>query len=469
MFQSFRYFLGVFILMFIGTSSLSAQDVDIQLGQKLFRANCNQCHAKDMKSNSTGPALGPSTAAWAEYPKEDLYAWVRNSQELIANGHPRAVELWNAYKPTVMTPNPNLTDSDIESIFAYIDGVFTGAIGGPPAGAAGASDVAAESGSGFNQTYLILGVVFVLLMMVFILWNILGKLREVEAAQEGGTYQRSSLRDLFTSKAAIGLYVLAIIICGSYFTVNRAVDLNRQQDYQPEQPIKFSHQTHAGLHQIDCQYCHDGARRSKHSVIPATNTCMNCHQAIKKGSTYGTGEITKIYASIGYDPLKDSYIENYEDLSQDSVKAIFTAWIEDQYVADQGSLDAKGEKLVQEQWEEIVASLTTDVKTKVQGPIPWIRIHNLPDHVFFSHEQHVSAGGVACQTCHGAIEEMEVVKQHSPLSMGWCVNCHRETQVDFNNEYYKSYTHYHEEIKAGTRGGVTVEDIGGTECQKCHY
>ncbi|GAA5220483.1 c-type cytochrome [Membranihabitans marinus] len=458
------------MFLLLGAMTSTAQDVDIQLGQKLFRANCNSCHNKDMKSDLTGPALGPSIEAWSEFPREDLYAWVRNSQELIANGHPRAVELWNAYKPTVMTPNPNLTESDIESIFAYIDGVYSGAIGGPPAGAAAAAGAeTASSGSGVNRTYLVFGVVFVLLILVFILWNILGKLREVEASQDGVDYQKSTLKELFTSKSAIGLYVLAIIICGSYFTVNRAVDLNRQQDYQPEQPIKFSHETHAGLHKIDCQYCHDGARRSKHSVIPATSTCMNCHKAIRKGSTYGTAEITKIYASIGYDPLKDAYIEDYEDLSQDSVKAIFTAWIEDQYVADQGSMDSKGEKLVQQQWNDIVSSLTTDVKPNVQGAIPWVRIHNLPDHVYFSHEQHVSAGGVACQTCHGAIEEMEVVKQHSPLSMGWCINCHRETQVDFNNEYYKVYTHYHEEIKAGTRGGVTVEDIGGTECQKCHY
>ncbi|WP_236974961.1 cytochrome c3 family protein [Membranihabitans maritimus] len=468
MFQSFRYILGVFLCMTFALSPLAAQEGDVDLGAKLFRANCNQCHNKDMKSDLTGPALGPGLEAWADYPKEDLYDWIRNSQELISQGHPRAVEIWNEYKPTVMTPNPNLTDTDMEALIAYIDGVYSGAIGGPPAGAAAAAteDQAADSS---NATYLVLGILFVLVLLVFILWNILGRLKEVSAAQEGEEYQKSSLRDLFSSKSAIGLYVLLIIISGGYFTVNRAVDLNRQEDYQPDQPIKFSHKTHAGLHQIDCQYCHDGARRSKHSVIPATNTCMNCHKAIRKGSTYGTAEITKIYASIGYDPMNDVYIEDYGDLSQDSVKAIYTAWIEDQYVTDQGQMDARGEQVVQEQWEGIVNALTTEVKPQVQGPIPWVRIHNLPDHVYFSHEQHVMAGGVACQSCHGAVEEMDVVEQHSPLSMGWCINCHRETQVNFNNEYYEIYTHYHDEIKSGTRSGVTVEDIGGTECQKCHY
>jgi hypothetical protein len=150
---------------------------------------------------------------------------------------------------------------------------------------------------------------------------------------------------------------------------------------------------------------------------------MNCHKAIDKyddgplwNGADGTAEINKIYKKIGWDAEKRRF--------------------------DQ---DAKTEN------------------------IEWVRIHNLPDHVYFNHAQHVTAGKVECQTCHGPVEEMDVLKQHAPLSMGWCVNCHRETEIQFDNEYYEHYEQIHEELSSGERKSVTVSDIGGTECQKCHY
>ena len=139
---------------------------------------------------------------------------------------------------------------------------------------------------------------------------------------------------------------------------------------------------------------------------------------------------------------------------------------------EKGTLDRKGEKLIEDQWKGIVAALTNPENgdNKIYGPIEWVRIHNLADHAYFNHAQHVSVGQLECQTCHGKVEEMEVLYQASPLSMGWCINCHRQTEVKFaDNEYYKSYTRYHEEIQKGQRDKVTVEDIGGLECQKCHY
>ena len=133
-------------------------------------------------------------------------------------------------------------------------------------------------------------------------------------------------------------------------------------------------------------------------------------------------------------------------------------------------LDTEGERVVEEQWDNLVASLTNDQKKKIQGPIEWERIHNLPDHVYFNHSQHVSVGKLECQQCHGTVEEMEVLQQHAPLSMGWCINCHRQTEVQFvGNDYYNSYKNYHEELASGKRDKVTVDEIGGLECQKCHY
>jgi hypothetical protein len=138
-------------------------------------------------------------------------------------------------------------------------------------------------------------------------------------------------------------------------------------------------------------------------------------------------------------------------------------------------LDEDGEEVVAEQWKGILNALTHQngegmgLDDKIQGPINWTRIHNLPDHVYFNHAQHVTVGKQECQTCHGPVEEMKLLAQYAPLSMGWCVNCHRETKVDFGNEYYASFKNMHEEMKEGKRNGVTVEDIGGIECQKCHY
>ena len=301
--------------------------------------------------------------------------------------------------------------------------------------------------------------------------RIVSNLSYINKVRAGDTLaRRKTLVDILTGKGVIAFVLFALVVLGGYTTVNNAISLGRQQGYAPEQPIKFSHATHAGLQQIDCQYCHDGARRSKHSVIPAANTCMNCHRAVKVGSQYGTGELTKIFASIGYDPSTDTYIENYEEMSEKDIEKVYKKWIADNYIQETGAFDAKGEELIETQWEEIKSSLTNETKPQIQGPIEWVRIHNLPDHVYFNHAQHVTVGKVECQNCHGAVEEMEVVQQASPLSMGWCVNCHRQTEVQFqDNEYYKSFSNYHEEIANGERSKVTVEEIGGIECQKCHY
>ena len=446
--------------------SLNAQEVDLAEGETLFKNYCASCHNKNMRDNLTGPALGEAENNWADYPREELYLWIRNSQLMISEGHPRAVELWNEWKPTVMTSFPALTDAQIENILGYISDVYNRV------------DVTLTPGVGSptqqeapDNTWLFVGIFAVLAVLAVVLARIISNLNYMAKVNEGGTPPaRKTLVEILTSRGVIGFVLFLLIVLGLFSTVDSAINLGRQQGYEPTQPIKFSHATHAGLHQIDCQYCHDGARRSKHSVIPAANTCMNCHRAIKKGSEYGTAELTKIYASIGYDPSADKYIEDYESMSESEIKEIYEKWITDQYIVDNGGLDAEGEYQIEQQWKGIVESLTNPTKKQIQGPIEWVRIHNLPDHVYFNHAQHVTVGEVECQTCHGKVEEMEVVAQHSPLSMGWCVNCHRQTDVKFaGNEYYDTYELYHDELANGNRTSVKVEEIGGLECQKCHY
>ncbi len=237
----------------------------------------------------------------------------------------------------------------------------------------------------------------------------------------------------FKNKVYIAMLALVFFAVAGYYFSKAAIGFGRQKDYQPEQPIFYSHKVHAGINQINCQYCHSSVTESKHASIPSVNVCMNCHKAI---NTYegpqlyteegkeinGTAEIAKLYAAAGFDPKNSA------------------------------------------KWNASMAK-----------PIEWVKIHNLPDHVYFNHSQHVKAGKVQCQSCHGEITAMDEVKQVSELSMGWCVNCHRETKVDFNytdstgNKFYSIYEKFHNDIKNHKMDSVTVEKIGGLECQKCHY
>ncbi len=465
--------IGILSLLLSIAFSFSAQAQDeaaIKEGKQLFQNNCGSCHNKNMKDNMTGPALGGVEERWAAYPREDLYSWIRNSQAQINAGHPRAVELWNAYKPNIMTSFPQLTDAQIDNILAYVNCTVAGNCPGAPVITTTGPQTPVEKP---DNTGLFIILALILAFLAVVLARIVSNLNYMIKVREGNApARRQTLVELLTSKTVVAFVIFALVVLGGYTTVNRAIKLGRQQGYAPEQPIKFSHATHAGLQKIDCQYCHDGARRSKQSVIPAANTCMNCHKAVKVGSQYGTAELTKIYASIGFDPSTDKYIEGYDKMSKSEIETIYKKWISDTYIKDKGTLDATGERAIETQWNGIVAALTNEESgdDKIYGPIEWVRIHNLPDHAYFNHSQHVSVGKVACQTCHGPVEEMEVVKQAMPLSMGWCINCHRQTEVKFaDNEYYKTYARYHEEIAKGQRSKVTVEEIGGLECQKCHY
>ena len=472
--------LALVALFILPATLASAQaeataEANLDEGKTLFRNYCATCHVADMKSDLTGPALGGVEERWADYPAEDLYSWIRNSQAMIQAGHPRAKELWEEWQPTVMNNFQQLTDQEIKNILGYIDGVYTGTYGAkPPTEGGGEGGAVTVQQAPSKYLYWILA--FVLAALAIILARIISNMNYMLKLKDGDTNaRRKSLVEILTSKGVIAFVLFALVVLGGYTTVNNAISLGRQQGYEPEQPIKFSHVTHAGLNQIDCQYCHDGARRSKHSVIPAANTCMNCHAAIKVGSNYGTAELTKIYASIGWDPNENTYIEDYENMGRDEIKQIYSRWIANSYTTLDDNLKERGmdiEEVVDQQWEGIVSALTNKATgdNKIAGPIEWVRIHNMPDHVYFNHAQHVSVGKVECQTCHGPVEEMEEVYQYSPLSMGWCINCHRETEVQFEeNDYYKSYELYHEQIQAGERDKVTVEEVGGLECQKCHY
>ncbi len=386
----------------------SREDPVYQAGKATFMANCASCHHphKDL----TGPLLAGVSE---KYDTEWLYAWIKNSQALIKAGDPQAVKIFNEWNGTVMSAQ-NLTNVQIDEVLAYLD--VEKALGPPPAADGGGED--GPKGVPVTMTIFMGIMVIALLFILYALSRLTGTLNNLLREKMGKLIPKASPSGsgLFSKKMLAFISILALIFLG-YRTIENAQRLGRQQGYAPEQPIKFSHALHAGQNQIDCKYCHSGALKGKSAVIPSANVCMNCHKAVAEGPQYGKTEIQKIYDAVGWDPDKKQYIEGYKE-----------------------------------------------------KPIEWIRIHNLPDHAYFNHAQHVKAGGVECQTCHGEIQEMEVVEQHSSLGMGWCINCHRETEVQFKtNEYYQIYEKYHEDLKNGKIKKVTVEDIGGTECQKCHY
>ena len=379
----------------------------VKAGMALFKANCASCHAIDKKL--VGPAL---TGIWDRWENEEkLVAWVQNSSKFLATGDAYANKLFNDYNKSVMSSFPSLTAEQIKDITLYIKNP---AVAAPVAVVAQPVAGTSASASGSSNWYIWILVSF-LAILAFLLWSVSSKLDKAVKEKAGETVEEIPLgKKIFNRKTyKVLLFIGSILLVFNIF--NGAIDLGRSQGYAPDQPIKFSHALHVGQNKIECQYCHSSVEKSKHASIPGTQICMNCHKAVQQGPQYGTEEIAKIYTYSGWDPEQSKF-------------------------------------------------------TKAPKDIEWVKIHNLPDHVYFNHSQHVKVGGIKCQTCHGKVEEYEVMKQFAPLSMGWCINCHRQTEVKFaENKYYSVFQKYQDELKKGTKAKVTVEDIGGTECAKCHY
>jgi len=428
---AFKSFYLGFIFILTAFTSISAQDGDPVNGKKLFNTNCASCHKLDKKM--TGPALRNVETRLAEEQGLDrvwLNAWIRNSAALIKEGHPYAVKIWNEYNQTAMTAFPQLTDQDISDILAYTAApkkeIVDPCVANP--GGPGCDQPKEEVGSMSNNIILgALALLFALLAFALILVNkTLKRFAEEKNIDVPVTEERTPLWQAFIKNQFL-LLVTAIffLLASGYFVYGYLMQVGVNQDYEPVQPIHYSHRIHAGDNGIDCKYCHSSARVSKHSGIPSLNICMNCHKAI--------GEVAEATQQEGI----NGYGVNYNDEIQKLYKAVG--------------------------WDEAEQKYTGKSQ-----PVEWIRIHNLPDFAYFNHSQHVSVAGVECQTCHGPVEEMEIMYQHSPLTMGWCINCHRETNVKVKDNGY--YTKIHEELskKYGVEQ-LTAAQMGGLECGKCHY
>ncbi len=412
----------IFSLLSVSNNVLAGGDP--AKGKELFLNNCAACHNVTMKKDATGPALKGVEERWGD--EKRLHAWIRNNAALRASGDKYANEIFAKWNNVVMTNFTSFSDEDINNILAFVKQEADKPDAVPTAPGGAGAEVASDN----STLYALLTIILVALGLILLQVN--SNLKKLSDDKEG--IRAPEPVPFWRNKAYISVVIIALAIGAGVWVSSAAIGLGRQKNYQPEQPIYYSHKVHAGVNQINCLYCHGGAQESKHANIPSVNVCMNCHMGINeyKGEKIfredgtevdGTKEIQKLYAAAGYDPA------------------------------------------VSKKWDPSKAK-----------PIEWVKIHSLPDHVYFNHSQHVKAGQVQCQTCHGPITEMNEVYQFAELSMGWCINCHRETKVNFyddstkqGNKFYSMYERFHNELKSGKIDSVTVEKIGGTECQKCHY
>ena len=399
----------------------SATSADPAKGKELFNANCAACHKLDGKA--TGPELrgvaDKFEAAW-------LHKWIRNSSDLIKSGDAQAIKVFEDNNKIVMSSFPQWSDADIDNILAYTSEPKAEA---PKAAATAATEaVPGAASEGGISNNIILGalalVMVILIVMLFLVNQVLSKVAKANGIEVASKTPTTPIWKAFAKNQFLVLVTsIFLLLASAYFVYGYLMQVGVDQEYAPIQPIHFSHKIHAGDNEINCKYCHSAARVSKNAGIPSLNVCMNCHKSVSEvAETTATPEyskefydeqIQKLYTAVGWDSETQSY-------------------------------------------------------TGKSQPVKWVRIHNLPDFVYFNHSQHVTVAGIECQTCHGPVEGYEVQKQFAPLTMGWCIDCHRKTDVKMEGNAY--YAKIHEELskKYGV-DKLTAAQMGGLECGKCHY
>lgn len=414
-------------------AELDESKISVENGKTVFMAKCATCHSSEEGVIVTGPSLFEVEARWddAGIDRELLYLWVKNPTEAKNQGNAYINKLWDEWVPKAgaMTGQA-VSNEDVESILAYLaDPSSKG--GGPDIGGGCAPQELppAEGGVGMWM-WITLG------LLVVVIFSAAGVRRQLSLANrkkngedddEMPTYAAELKTMMWNNKKTVSVIILILVAFGlkdTWYTlkdigVYGGNDFNTGMNYRPEQPIDFSHNIHAGCNEIECVYCHSSAEKGKHAGIPSTNVCMNCHKFIKEGKREGSAdEIGKIYDAIGWNPETMAYGEEGD-------------------------------------------------------PIKWVKVHNLPDHVYFNHSQHVVVAGLDCQECHGPVEKMDVVEQVAPLTMGWCIQCHNETEVKHaDNGYYKEmHKRFSKDDlrKFLEDEKITAREMGGWECSKCHY
>jgi mono/diheme cytochrome c family protein len=401
-----KFITLVFVFAFIIFTS-NAQDIPtepgaIKAGETLFNANCRACHAVDRKL--VGPALAGVEGRAPSI--QWIIDFVHNSSRVIASGDEYAVKLYNEYNKTQMTAFTSLKDEDIMNILAYVkaESEKEPEVTPPPPGGQTAS---ADGVSSQYLNIILIGLVIILLLLLIILALLVSALKrfldEKELSEEDKEVVHSPINIGSVTRSPGFIFLVIFLVSALGF---KAV-INSLFSIGVQQGYAPK-QPIAFSHKIHAgQYEID---------------CNYCHVGVTKGKN----------ATI---PSVNICMNCHNQIKT-------------------GTLTGEGE----------IAKIVSAYENN--KPIEWVRIHNLPDLAYFNHAQHVNVGGVECQTCHGPIETMDVVKQHSLLTMGWCIDCHRKTDINSRgNAYYDKLIEFHQKGKVPLK----VEEIGGLECSKCHY
>lgn len=408
--SSCKFSLLILFLSFsaltVFSQEISTEASAISAGKQLFDANCKTCHRVDKKL--VGPALA---GVYDRAPSIDwIKSFVKNSAAVIASGEPYAVKLYNDFNKTQMTAFTSLKDEDIMNILAYVksEAEKPQTAAQPPGGGPGGPTPPQEQPQYLNL--VLIGMVIILILLVVILGFLISALKRFldqrTLTEEEREVVHSPITTASITRSRGFLFVVVFLVAALGF---KAV-IN-------------------GLYSIGVQqgYAPKQPIAFSHKIHAGQYEidCKYCHIGVMKGKS----------ATI---PSVNICMNCHNQIKS-------------------GTNTGEGEI------GKIVSAFNNN------KPIEWVRVHNLPDLAYFNHAQHVNVGGIECQTCHGPVQEMDVVRQYSLLTMGWCIDCHRKTDVNAQgNAYYDKLVEFHKQSK-GPNSKMKVEDIGGLECSKCHY
>ncbi|WP_341661973.1 c-type cytochrome [Blattabacterium cuenoti] len=435
-----RILFFIFIISFflIEEGKLKAEKGDVENGMELFKKNCTACHSIDLEKKMIGPALHGVTE---KRNRKWLHQWIKNNKSLRESGDKDALEIYKEYGNIEMNSFPQLSEQQIDDILSFIKNPDS--IKKKDHHEINHNNEDHENDKQEENQFLVKLIIFCFgilsLILLWILYRIQILIRLInEGETKVSSFRKKNFIINVLYKKILGndkkkWYLFScftgfFLLFGIYETWTFLMKIDVNKGYKPEQPIYFSHKIHSEINKIDCQYCHSSAKYGKVSGIPSVNVCMNCHITIheyngdylEKGKSRDeyNQEIQKIYKSIGWDPETRKY-------------------------------------------------------SKKIHPIQWVRIHNMPDFVYFDHSQHILTGekaikklkkvNLVCNACHGEVQKMDTVEMSNDFTMEWCISCHKNVGIDKKNQYYKEY------FPSKTNKKITVDMIGGTECAKCHY
>jgi mono/diheme cytochrome c family protein len=384
-------------------SVVSVKAQDTAEGEQIFKNNCSTCHAV-----TDEVVVGPGLKGVSQRrPIDWIVKWVHNPQAVIASGDKYAVDLYNKFNKAAMTPYPGYSEAQIKSVIAYIDAQAVAVVATPGTPNPTPGTPAEGSSNGGMMQYIMIALLAVMVLVLVALLSIVSSLTKLASVSpESAEAQSIPLLQRITENGKK-------LVSNSAFKTGAALLITLLIG-----KATLDSAYGIGMHQ---GYAPEQPIEFSHKLHAGQYeiNCNYCHTGVYKGKG----------ANI---PSANICMNCHNAIKRESPEI-----------------------------QKIYRSLEKD------EPIQWVRVHNLPDLAYFNHSQHTNVGGLECTNCHGDIAKMEVVQQRSSLTMGWCIDCHRKTDVNAKgNAYYDKLVELH---NSETKEPLKVQDIGGLECSKCHY